>query len=200
MFSEKPNSDMQERLRMLKMVTGEEKAGNYKHIVNLKIQIEQRKKDPGCLGYVGDEILFPVFFEIIIHHCKDPVIKQPVWLMESIRLFLLLLLNFLWFSSVFLIDGIFFLVKTPVFVEFHGIFSGEKTSPFVLQEQCCFYKAATVAFIFTGFICIAIWIPWAATTEAQGSIGSIHRDRVAVTDWWNPGGNLLYIGDERMKS
>ena len=44
MFSEKPNSDMQERLRMLKMVTGEEKAGNYKHIVSLKIQIEQRKK------------------------------------------------------------------------------------------------------------------------------------------------------------
>ena len=34
------------------------------------------------------------------------------------------------------------------------------------QEQCCFYKAATVAYLLTALTCITIWIPWAATTEA----------------------------------
>ena len=156
-------------------------------------------KKKGILGYIGDEVLFPVFLEIIIHHCKDPVIKQPVWLMESIRLFLYV---FVVVAQLFYDFQAFSRLMASFVWEnssFCGIFSGEKTQN-VLQEQCCFYKAATVAFIFTGFICIAIWIPWAATTEAQGSIRSIHRDPVAVTDWWNPGGNLLYIGDERMKS
>ena len=38
-----------------------------------------KKKAPGCLGYIGDEILRS-FVEIIVNHYKDPriPIKQPV--------------------------------------------------------------------------------------------------------------------------
>ena len=38
--------------------------------------------------------------------------------------------------------------------------------PLLRKEQCCFYKAATFGFLLTAFTCIALWIPWAATTQA----------------------------------
>ena len=84
-------------------------------------------KKKGILGYIEDEILFPVFLEIIIHQCKDPVIKQPVWLMESIRLFLLLLLNFSTIFKRFLDWWHLLFGKTPVFVDF---FRGKKPRTF----------------------------------------------------------------------
>ena len=44
------------------------------------------KNNIGCLGYIGYEIL-PSYVGIMSQTMKfqDPVIKQPVWLMESGR-------------------------------------------------------------------------------------------------------------------
>ena len=40
--------------------------------------IEQRKKTPGCLGYVGDEILPTDMWGIIINHIIRIPIKEPL--------------------------------------------------------------------------------------------------------------------------
>ncbi len=43
----------------------------------LQSLLEQWKRAPGCLGYIGDEMLYVGYY--FINH-KDPYEKQPVWL------------------------------------------------------------------------------------------------------------------------
>ena len=54
-------------------------------------QLSNEKWAPGCLGYIGDEIL-PSYIGIIFHKPwhKDPVFHQPGWLMERIGCFFFL--------------------------------------------------------------------------------------------------------------
>lgn len=55
------------------------------------------------------------------------------------------------------------------------------------KEQCCFYKAATVAYLLTALTCITIWIPWAATTEVQLTEGMDATEReITFVRWSTP--------------
>ena len=48
------------------------------------LHLSNEKRPPGCLVYIGDEIL-PSYIGILINHCKDPY--EPTSLMESRRIF-----------------------------------------------------------------------------------------------------------------
>lgn len=55
------------------------------------------------------------------------------------------------------------------------------------KEQCCFYKAATFGFLLTAFTCIALWIPWAATTQVQLTEGMDATEReISFVRWSTP--------------
>ena len=122
------------------------------------------------------------FFEIIIHHCKDPVIKQPVWLMESIRLFLLLLLNFLWFSSVFFIDGIFFFGKNSSFCGISWNFFGGKNFPVRSPGTVLFLQSSNSCIHLHGLHLYRYMDPLGSNHRGTG-IDRIDPSRPRRSDW-----------------